>query len=135
MKPLQFLSLILLMLSFSCTQKPSGSEGGDSLSGVFANNQDTLKITANMDMNEIEFDITAQNDQQWKSVFNSAPHLESTNDAIIFTFQDSSEYSFEDLTFTFNYSKKQWEITDIVFQNNSDINRKTDLSGIYLRVN
>ena len=126
--------LVLLLLSFSCAQKPSGSEGWDDLSGVFAIGQDTLRIEANLDMNEIGFDITAQNEQQWKSVFNDADHLESTGKSEIFIFQDSSEYTFEDLIFTYNYSKDTWEIEDLVFLEKRDSDRMTDLSGIYQRV-
>ena len=132
MKPLPF--FLILLISFSCTQKPSESEDEDSLSGVFANGPDTLRITANMDINEVEFDITVQNDQQWKSVFNSAAHLESTDDTEQYAFQDSSEYVFEDLVFTYIYSKKQWEITDLVYKENRESDRVTDLSGAYSRV-
>ena len=134
MKSLKISLLFLIIVGFSCTQKPSGSEGGDSLSGVFAKGEDTLKITANIDMDEIEFDITAQNDQQWKTVFNTASHLESVSDADKFVFQDSSEYTFEDLIFTYTYSKNQWEVTDLVFQNKRDEKRITDLSGTYVKV-
>ena len=126
--------LVLLLLSFSCTQKPSASEGWDALSGVFVNGEDTLKIEANIDFNMIGFDVTSQNELQWKTVFDDAEHLEATGKSEKFIFQDSSEYTFEDLIFTYSYSKDTWEIEDLVYQKKRDSNRVTDLSGIYQRV-
>ena len=134
MKAFTFCITFFLIVCYACTQKSTASEEWEALSGKFAINQDTLEITANLETNSMYFDIRVQNKQQWKSVFNDAAHVESTRNSEIFVFQDSSEYAFEDLVFTYSYRKDQWEVEDMVFENNRDNNLVTDLSGIYQRV-
>ncbi len=106
------------------------------MSGIFVYNGDTLKITKDEESyaNEIEFYIVAQNEEQWKTVFNTAGHLESLDDQVKYQFQDSSEYSIEDLVFSYSYTNDNWTIEDLVSENNRDTSRLINLSGLYERV-
>jgi len=76
----------------------------------------------------------AQNEEQWKTLFNTADHLESMDDQVKYQFQDSSEYSIEDLKFTYSYTNDNWTIEDLVSENNRDTSRFINLSGLYVRV-
>lgn len=131
--------LCIIVLFYSCGQDRSTSSSEDetfSMSGTFVYNGDTLKITKDEESysNEIEFDIVAQNEEQWITVFNTADHFESMDDQVKYQFQDSSEYSIEDLVFSYSYTNDNWTIEDLVSENNRDTSRLINLSGLYVRV-
>lgn len=56
------------------------------------------------------------------------------DDQVKYQFQDSSEYSIEDLKFTYSYTNDNWTIEDLVSENNRDTSRFINLSGLYVRV-
>ncbi len=138
------LIIILWITVFFCScgenKSASSSESGEdesvSMAGIFVYNGDTLKITKDEESysNEIEFDIVAQNEEQWITVFNTADHFESMDDQVKYQFQDSSEYSIEDLVFSYSYTNDNWTIEDLVSENNRDTSRLINLSGLYVRV-
>jgi len=128
--------LLFTVLCFSCkksTETNYESEESNSRAGVFAIGSDTLKIEEEYD-SDISFDISAVNENVQAFVFNTATTIESEEDYQKYSFSDSSEYTFEDLVFTYSYLNDTWTIDDLVWSNKLDTTRQIDLSGTYKRV-
>jgi hypothetical protein len=104
-KNLFYFTMALLLIA-SCKTKTESQSSPDELSmnGVFAKGIDTLKIEIGME-GTIDFDISASNEVVQAFVFNAAELFECGDDFDMFKFKDSSEYTYEDLIFTYTTNK------------------------------
>ena len=133
MKNIILIALSLILVS-SCKTRTESQGSADELSmnGKFAKGTDTLKVDVGME-GTIDFDISASNEAVQTFVFNTAELFEYGDEYDKFMFKDSSEYSYQDLIFTYTYSSDTWKIEDLIWKNKLDSSRQIDLSGTYKR--
>jgi hypothetical protein len=145
MKHLSVVALAILVIT-GCGQKSGGSEysdeGEESLKflGTFSRKEgDTLKMTSYDPESyspEMEFEIQAIGETAQVFLFNYAPEGDYINDDVVqFFFKDSTDMSFEDLVFLYNYKDDSWTIEDNISKQGRDPNRVIDFSGVYKRAN
>ena len=109
------------------------------MEGLFVRPEgDTLKITKGevIFIEDIDFDLTAQTEEAWATVFNSAQLLEATEDLETYNFYDTitNELPPTILIFTYSYADDNWSVDDRGFKNRKDTLTKVDFSGVFKRV-
>ncbi len=132
--------LLLLSALFvaACGKESSTSEVSDAspLEGVFVKGSDTLKVVHDPTAfsKEIDFDFYAANDEVIAYLFNSADFDDYVGEDEMYTFNDSSDVTFEDLVLTFSYENDHWTVQDLVYSQNRDSTKSIDYGGIYTRL-